>query len=71
MRTTLNLRDDLLRKARELTGVQEKTALVHLGLEALLQKVASERLARLGGSDRAARAPRRRRLAGVRRRRET
>ena len=61
MRTTLNIDDDLLAKASELTGVAEKTALVRLGLEALIARESARRLARLAGSDRAARpAPRRR-----------
>ena len=61
MRTTLNIDDDLLAKASELTGVAEKTALVRLGLEALIARESARRLARLVGSDRAARpAPRRR-----------
>ena len=51
MRTTLNIDDDLLQKAQELTGVNEKTALVKLGLEALIAKESARRLARLGGSD--------------------
>lgn len=29
MRTTMNLDNDLLAKAQELTGIREKTALVH------------------------------------------
>ena len=36
MRTTLNIDDDLLERASRLTGVREKTALVRLGLEALI-----------------------------------
>jgi Bacterial antitoxin of type II TA system, VapB len=51
MRTTLILRDDLFRKASELTGILEKTALVHAGLEALIAREAARRLAALGGSD--------------------
>jgi len=62
MRTTLNLDDDLLASAADATGVREKTALIHLGLRALVQKAARERLIRLGGTDRNASAgPRRRR----------
>lgn len=61
MRTTLILRDELLAKAAELTGIQEKTALVHAGLEALIEKKVRERLAALGGTQPGARAPRRRR----------
>ena len=36
MRTTLNIDDELLAKAREYTGVTEKTALVRMGLETLV-----------------------------------
>lgn len=50
MRTTLIIRDDLLERAAKLTGTHEKTALVHAGLEALIEKKARERLAALGGS---------------------
>jgi Arc/MetJ family transcription regulator len=32
MRTTLNLDDALLDEARRITGIHEKTALVHRGL---------------------------------------
>jgi hypothetical protein len=51
MRTTLILDDKLILKARELTGIQEKTALIHRGLELLIQKEAAVRLKKLGGSD--------------------
>jgi Bacterial antitoxin of type II TA system, VapB len=61
MRTTLILRDDLVRKASELTGIAEKTALVHAGLEALIAREAARRLAALGGSERHLELPRRRR----------
>lgn len=61
MRTTLILRDELLAKAAELTGIQEKTALVHAGLQALIEKKVRERLIALGGTQPGARAPRRRR----------
>jgi hypothetical protein len=61
MRTTLIIKDDMLSKASELTGVKEKTALIHLGLEALIAKASAMRLARLGGSERKlATIPRRR-----------
>ena len=52
MRTTLNIEDSLLERARELTGVKEKTALVRLGLEALIARESARRLAALGGSER-------------------
>ncbi len=60
MRTTLILKDDLLQKAQELTGIYEKTALIHEGLKFLIQKEVAKRLSKLGGSDPAAKsAPRR------------
>lgn len=61
MRTTLNLDPQLLHEVTQVTGVQEKTKLIHMGLRALLQEVARARLAKLYGSERHARAPRRRR----------
>jgi Arc/MetJ family transcription regulator len=51
MRTTLILDDDLVAKARDVTGVQEKTALVHEGLRALIARESARRLAALGGSE--------------------
>ena len=51
MRTTLNIDDHLIERAARFTGVQEKTQLVRLGLEALISREAAKRLARLGGSD--------------------
>ena len=61
MRTTLILDDDLLERARSLTGLKEKTAMVHAGLEALIARESARRLAALGGSERElSRAPRRR-----------
>ena len=51
MRTTLNIKDDLIKKASKLTGVVEKTSLVHMGLEALISIESSHRLARLGGTE--------------------
>ena len=50
MRTTVNIDDDLLEKARELTGISEKTSLVRAGLQALIERESARRLARLGGS---------------------
>ena len=61
MRTTLNLNQELLDKAASLTGVREKTALIHLGLEALIARESARRLAQLGGSQKRLRPiPRRR-----------
>ena len=61
MRTTLNIDDEILEKASRLTSVTEKTALVRLGLEALITRESSKRLARLGGTEKDLRAIRRRR----------
>ena len=62
MRTTIILDEALVEKAKRLTGLTEKTAVVHEGLRALIAQRSAERLAELGGSDRRARAPRRRRI---------
>ena len=61
MRTTLNIEDKLIDKASKLTGVKEKTSLVRLGLEALISRESSRRLAKLGGTEKRLRAIRRRR----------
>jgi Arc/MetJ family transcription regulator len=61
MRTTLNIKDELLVRAAELTGVREKTVLVRLGLEALIAQESAKRLAALGGTEKnLALVPRRR-----------
>ena len=52
MRTTLNIDDQMLEQASQLTGINEKTTLVRLGLEALIARESSKRLAQLGGSER-------------------
>jgi Arc/MetJ family transcription regulator len=51
MRTTLNIEDSLIEKASKMTGVKEKTALVKLGLEALIARESGKRLAKLGGTE--------------------
>lgn len=51
MRTTLNIEDQLIEKASKLTGIREKTSLVKLGLEALIARESSKRLAGLGGTE--------------------
>ena len=63
MRTTLNIDDEILEKASRLTGIKEKTALVRLGLEALIALESSKSLARLGGTEKDLRSIPRRRLA--------
>ena len=49
MRTTLNIDEPLLALAGDYTGEKEKTALVRMGLEALVEREAARRLAALGG----------------------
>lgn len=61
LRTTLNLDDDLLASAQQLTGIQEKAALVREALAALVERESARRLARLGASEpRLKKTPRRR-----------
>ncbi len=51
MRTTINIDDNLLKKAAELTGIKEKTSLVREGLNTLIALESSKRLAKLGGTE--------------------
>ncbi len=50
MRTTVTLDDDLIARAQKYTGIQETSALIRAALEALVQREAARRLARLGGT---------------------
>lgn len=52
MRTTLNLDEKLMAQAARLSGIREKTALLHAGLEALIARESARRLAALGGTER-------------------
>ena len=61
MRTTINLDDQLIGEAQRLTGVRERTALIHEGLRALIERESARRLARLGGTEPQLKLPRRRR----------
>jgi Arc/MetJ family transcription regulator len=61
MRTTIIIEDQLIDKASRLTGIKQKTTLVKLGLEALIARESSKRLAALGGTEKRLKAiPRRR-----------
>jgi Arc/MetJ family transcription regulator len=66
MRTTFNLDDDLLSEAQRITGMTERTALIHAGLRALIERESARRLARLGASERSLRAAPRRRAKAAR-----
>ena len=63
MRTTMNLDDTLLAEAQRLTGLRERTAVVHEALRALVERESARRLALLGGSEPQLEAPPRRRVA--------
>jgi len=52
VRITINIDEDLLDKAQRISGLKERTALVHEGLRALIQRESARRLARLGGTER-------------------
>jgi len=51
MRTTIKLDEKLISGAQRVTGIKERTALIHEGLRALIQRETAHRLARLGGSE--------------------
>ena len=61
MRTTINLDETLLTAAQKISGMTERTALIHEGLKALIERESARRLARLGGSEPALKPVRRRR----------
>ena len=63
MRTTVNLDDELLQRAGELSGIKERTALLHEGLKALIERESARRLALLGGTEPSLKQIRRRRSA--------
>ena len=61
MRTTIALDDELVARAQEYTGLNEKSALVREALKSLIARESGRRLALLGGSQpKLAVAPRRR-----------
>lgn len=60
----MNLDGDLVRKASRLAGITEKTALVHAGLRALIERESARRLAQLGGSSPTLKPVPRRRSSG-------
>lgn len=62
MRTTVTLDDDLLKDAERMTGIKGRSALIHAGLQLLVQREASLRLSRMGGTQPDLVAPPRRRF---------
>ncbi len=51
VRATVALDDELVRKAQELSGVTERTALLRVALKSLIHLEASRRLAAVGGTE--------------------
>ena len=61
MRTSINIVDALLHKTTRLTGIKDKTLLLKLGLEALIQRGNSKKHVKFGGTEKKLkRIPRRR-----------
>ena len=50
MRTTLDLDDELVKRAQSHSGLREKSALVREAPRALIERESARQLARLGGS---------------------
>ena len=61
MRTTVILDRELVERAAKLSGLTEKTAIIHAGLEALIARESARRLATHRASQPRVPAPRRRR----------
>jgi len=51
MRTTVNLDDELMEKAQELSGLTNRKAVIDEGLRALIERESARRLAKLAGSE--------------------
>ena len=66
VRTTLNVDDELLEKARRLSGLKKTAAIVHAALKVLVSLESARRLAALAGSEKRLRSVRRRRSTGLR-----
>ena len=49
MKITIVLKDDILEEAIRLTKIKDKTALIHTGLEALIQNYSKKRLIEFKG----------------------
>jgi Arc/MetJ family transcription regulator len=66
MRTTLIIDDELMAEAQKLTGLTEKTAVVHAALRALIERESARRLAKLGATEKSLKPIPRRRQTGTR-----
>ena len=56
MRMTIDVDDELLARAEELTGISERSALIRDAVELLVRIETGRQLAALGGSDQVAEA---------------
>jgi len=63
MRTTLDLDETLIERARKLTKIKGKTDLIHEALRALIARAAQKELAALGGTQKKLKQIPRRRTA--------
>jgi Arc/MetJ family transcription regulator len=61
MRTTITIDDQLIKRAQEVTGITERSALITTALIQMIERDAAQRLIALGGSEPDAKAPPRRR----------
>jgi Arc/MetJ family transcription regulator len=62
MRTTVDLDDELVKKAFKASGLKKKTELLEQGLRLIIRREAIQALIEWGGSDPTAEAPPRRRF---------
>ncbi|MCC6320071.1 MAG: type II toxin-antitoxin system VapB family antitoxin [Phycisphaerales bacterium] len=67
MRTTLDLDSNLFAQASRITGLREKTAVIHAGLRLIIERDAARQLIALGGTMPDARAAPRRKSEPSRR----
>jgi len=61
MKTTLNINDELMQRAKELSGINEKTSVVNKALQILIEVESQKRLLKLAGTERNIKKVRRRR----------
>jgi Arc/MetJ family transcription regulator len=64
MRTTVDLDENLVNEAREVSGIKRPTALIQAALRALIERESAKKLAKSGGSEPRLRPAARRRSAG-------
>jgi len=62
VRSTFTIDDELLEKAKDYSGIEGTKDVIHAALKELVQREAARRLANMGGSEPALKAPPRRRL---------